>query len=86
MSTLISCDYANDSPRNKDGICVLGHRVEEERRSWVGSLAREITLLTFLAVMQLQCLVQPVENDFVLVSQGTRLAMVLGPIFAGEFD
>lgn len=40
--------------------------------------------LTSPAVVQLQCFVKSVKDDFILESQGTRLAMILGPILACE--
>ena len=46
-------------------------------------LLRE-SLSTFVVVVQLQCFVQPIEGDFMEIKQSTGLAMILGPVFAGE--
>jgi hypothetical protein len=40
--------------------------------------------LTATIVVQLQCFVQPIEDDFVFVRQGYRFTMILGSIFTAE--
>lgn len=36
--------------------------------------------------MQIERFIQPVEDDFILVSQGSRLAVILRSIFAGKSE
>ena len=47
---------------------------------------KKLVQLSFAAVMQLQSLVQPVENDLILVRQLAGLAMILSPILGVECD